>query len=64
MKCQYIRTVNSYEAYSDGQIKIRYAPREKRVIFTTMMKQALLAAMYRLSAKGPKWMTYGDVVVA
>ena len=31
--CQYIRTVNSYEAYSDGLIKIRYAPREKRVIF-------------------------------
>lgn len=60
--CQYIRTVNSYEAYSDGLIKIRYAPREKRVIFYNNDETGAVGrAMYQLGAKGPKWMTYGDV---
>lgn len=60
--CEYLRSVNSYEAYENGLIRIRYAPREKRVLFYNQDNNGAVGrAMYHLGGKGPKWMTYGDI---
>lgn len=60
--CEYLSNVNSLEAYESGLIKIRYAPREKRVLFyNSDATGAVGRALYQLGAQGPKWMTYGDV---
>ncbi len=60
--CEYLRSVNSYEAYENGLIRIRYAPREKRVLFYNQDNDGAVGrAMYHLGGKGPKWMTYGDI---
>ena len=60
--CEYLRTVNSLTAYETGLIRIKYAPREKRVLFYNQDDTGAVGrAMYELGATGPKWMTYGDV---
>lgn len=59
--CEYLRSANSLEAYENGLIKIRYAPRDKRVLFYNQDETGAVGrAMYSLGAKGPKWMSYGD----
>ena len=56
---EYLRSVNSFDAYEPGLIRLRYAPREQRVLF---YNQAMIGAVgRRLSTTGPKWMSYGDV---
>ena len=53
----YVKSVNSYEAYQNKFIKIKYAPAEQRVLFFVGE-----GAVGRLIRKGqPKWLTYGDV---
>lgn len=57
----YLRSVNSLEAYENALIKIRYAPREKRVLFYNQDQTGAVGrAMYCEGAKGPKWLSYGD----
>ena len=56
---QYLRSVNSLPALEDGLIKIRYAPKENRVLF---YNQSEIGAVGRLiGGKGPKWVSYGDL---
>jgi len=54
----YIESVNSLEAYRDGLIKIKYAPRDNRVIFYT--EDGRGAVGRALDGRTPKWYTYGD----
>ncbi len=55
---EYLRSVNSIDAYESGLIRMRYAPREKRVLF---YNKSLTGAVGRnLLGAGPKWITYGD----
>tara|TARA_R100001443_G_scaffold31286_2_gene45290 strand:+ start:4376 stop:5137 length:762 start_codon:yes stop_codon:yes gene_type:complete len=54
---QYVKSVNSYEAYQNKLIKIKYAPADQRVLFFVGE-----GAVGRLIRKGqPKWISYGDV---
>ena len=53
----YVKSVNSYEAYQNKFIKIKYAPADRRVLFFVGQ-----GAVGRLLTKGlPKWISYGDV---
>jgi len=54
----YIESVNSLEAYRDGLIKIKYAPRDNRVLFYT--EDGKGAVGRALDGRTPKWYTYGD----
>jgi len=54
---QYIRSVNSYDAYEDGLIDIRYDPKTRRVLFYNSDKTG---AVGRALGRGPKWLSYGD----
>lgn len=55
---QYLASVNSVEAAKKGLIRIRYAPKENRVLF---FNRDQTGAVGRLLERGtPKWMTYGD----
>lgn len=55
---QYLRSVNSIDAAEKGLIRIRYAPKENRVLF---YNRDLTGAVGRLLERGtPKWMSYGD----
>ena len=54
---QYLRSVNSYPAYEDGLISIKYDPKSDRVIFYNPQKTG---AVGRALSVGPKWLTYGD----
>lgn len=57
----YLRSVNSLEVYEAGLIKIRYAPREKRVLFYNQDQSGAVGrAIYHQGAQGPKWLSYGD----
>lgn len=59
--CEYLGSVNSLEAFEAGLIQIRYAPREKRVLFYNSDRTGAVGrAMYHMGAEGPKWLTYGD----
>ena len=51
----YLKTVNSLDAYESGLIKIRYAPAEDRVLFYG----AEGAVGRSLKRYGPKWISYG-----
>ena len=54
---EYVKSVNTYEAYHNKLIKIKYAPADQRVLFFVGE-----GAVGRLIRKGqPKWITYGDV---
>ena len=53
----FLKSVNSLEAYHNGWIDVRYAPAEDRVMF-----YADRGAVGRcLKPYGPKWMTYGVI---
>ena len=53
----FLKSVNSLEAYQNGWIDVRYAPAEDRVMF-----YADKGAVGRcLKPYGPKWMTYGVI---
>ena len=51
----YLKTVNSLDAFESGLIKIRYAPAEDRVLFYG----AEGAVGRSLKRYGPKWISYG-----
>lgn len=54
----YLRSVNSLQAYEDGLIRIKYAPKDNRVVFYT---PDLTGAVGRaLDKRTPKWWSYGD----
>jgi len=53
----YLRSVNSLEAYQNNLIDIKYSPSDERVVF-----YGTHGAVGRtLKPYGPKWVTYGDV---
>ena len=54
----YVESVNSLEAYRDGLIKIKYSPRDNRVLFYT--EDGSGAVGRALDGRTPKWYTYGD----
>jgi hypothetical protein len=54
---EYLRGVNSLEAYQSGLINIRFDPRTKRVLFYTSDGTG---AVGRSLHSGPKWISYGD----
>ena len=54
---EYVKSVNSYKAYQNKLIKIKYSPSDRRVLFFVGQ-----GAVGRLLTKGlPKWISYGDV---
>jgi len=54
---EYLKSVNSWEAYSEGLIDVRYDPATNRILFL----QAQGAVGRLLSGFGPKWVTFGIV---
>lgn len=54
----YLESVNSLEAYNRGLIKIKYAPRDNRVLFYTEDGQGAVGRA--LDNRTPKWFTYGN----
>jgi hypothetical protein len=54
----YVESVNSLEAYREGLIKVKYAPRDHRVLFYTEDGQGAVGRA--LDGRTPKWYTYGD----
>ncbi len=56
---EYIKSVNSWEAYQAGDIKLSYAPAENRVLFHS--HDGLGAAGRSLGPARAKWWTYGEV---
>ena len=53
----YLKSVNSWDAYQDNLIKVRYAPAEDRVLF-----YGEEGAVGRSLRKfGPKWLSYGEL---
>ena len=55
---EYIKSVNSYEAYKDGSVTLKYCPGEDRVLFYTHTNEGAVGRS--LSTRGPKWWAYGD----
>jgi hypothetical protein len=56
---EYLQTVNSLTAMENGLIKIRYAPKEHRVLFYNQDQTGAVGRL--IKGDGPKWMSYGDV---
>ena len=54
----YLRSVNSLQAYEDGLIRIKYAPADNRVLFYTQDSQGAVGRA--LDKRTPKWWSYGD----
>lgn len=58
----YVKSVNSYEAYQKGYVRLRYAPADGRVLFySNSLKGAAGRSIEGRSIEGsrPKWMNYG-----
>jgi exonuclease VII small subunit len=55
---EYIKSVNSYEAYQDGSVTLKYCPKEDRVLFYTHTSEGAVGRS--LSSRGPKWWSYGN----
>ena len=55
---EYLKSVNSYEAYEQGYIEVRYCPSEDRVLFYTNDKDGAVGRS--LKGYGPKWWAYGN----
>jgi exonuclease VII small subunit len=55
---EYIKSVNSYEAYQDGSVTLKYCPNEDRVLFYTHTSEGAVGRS--LSSRGPKWWSYGN----
>ena len=59
---KYLISTNSLEAVEAGLIKVRYAPREKRVLFYNNVNTGAVGRVIpSLGGFGPKWISYGDV---
>ena len=58
---EYLKAVNSYDAYESGLIKVRYSPTENRVLFYT--NDGTGAVGRALDDRLPKWWKYGDTTV-
>ena len=56
---EYLQTVNSVTAMENGLVKIRYAPKEHRVLFYNQDQTGAVGRL--IEGDGPKWMSYGDV---
>ena len=56
---KYLETVNSRTAMENGLIKIRYAPKQHRVLFYNQTQTGAVGRL--IEGDGPKWMAYGDV---
>lgn len=56
---EYLKSVNSLEAFDKGLIRIRFAPQANRVLFYNQDGSGAVGRL--LSGKGPKWLSYGDV---
>ena len=56
---KYLEQVNSLEAYEGGLVRVRYAPKENRVLFYT--EDGLGAVGRSLGGWGAKWCSYGNV---
>jgi hypothetical protein len=54
----YLKSVNSWDAYESGLIKIRYLPTENRVLFYT--NDGTGAVGRALDSRLPKWWKYGE----
>ena len=54
----YVHRVNSFQAYDEQMIKIRYAPAEGRVLFYTADKKGAVGRS--IKEKAVKWWTFGD----
>ena len=55
---KYLKSVNSFEAYCRGLIKIKYDPRTNRVLFFNRRGDG--AAARALDDRLPKWFTFGN----
>ena len=55
---EYLKSVNSYDAYKAGYIHIMYAPADNRVLFFTRNKSGAVGRA--LDGRLPKWWSYGD----
>ena len=55
----YLASVNSIDAFNRGLIRIRYAPKQNRVLFYNSDHTGAVGR--RLDGTGPKWLSYGDV---
>ena len=58
---EYLQSVNSLEAYEQGLIKVRYSPKENRVLFFT--NDGTGAVGRALDKRLPKWWNYGDTSI-
>lgn len=62
----WLKSVHSYEAYSDGLVEIRYSPKEDRVMFRIPHQEGYIGRKLppKVPSKrtnlGPKWLKYGD----
>ena len=56
---EYLKSVNSYEAYQNKLIKVKYAPAEDRVLFYN--RDSSGAVGRALSKYPPKWISYGQL---
>ena len=54
----YLKSVNSWDAYESGLIKVRYLPTENRVLFYT--NDGTGAVGRALDSRLPKWWKYGE----
>ena len=55
----YLKQVNSYEAFASGRIKIRYAPAEDRVLFYSHNNAGAVGRS--LGGSKYKWWNFGDL---
>ena len=55
---EYLKSVNSLEAYKDGLVHIKYSPSDNRVLFFNKDKTGAVGRA--LDGRNPKWWTYGD----
>lgn len=55
---QYLREVHALPAYESGLLRIRYAPKDQRVLFYTRNGEGAVGRS--LTGKTPKWWSYGD----
>lgn len=55
---EYLKSVNSLEAYRDGLVHIKYSPSDNRVLFFNKDKTGAVGRA--LDKRIPKWWSYGD----
>jgi len=55
---EYLKSVNSLEAYKDGLVHIKYSPSDNRVLFFNKDKTGAVGRA--LDKRNPKWWSYGD----